>query len=257
MNTIQPMKPIITFWVAVAALCGGIANAQVTTSSGDFRIDIDIYEDENKAPINVKTIFTDGKYIEIDDDRHRITVMDTGTGNITILDSERKSRVSMEMSAIENQLNGVLQKLTEEERRKFSSNGEPTLEGDLIVMGNDRMRYKFKPITPSNPNVAVSYGDFANWSVRVNALFNRTPPFLLLRMQLNQLLVDQRQLPAELRRITVLAPPSAELPNGKTKEVVARMFLNEKLSSEDKTRVASVYKSMHEYSKASVNEFFR
>jgi len=159
------------------------------------------------------------------------------------------------MSALESQFNSVLQKLTEDERRKFSSNGEPALEGDLIVIGNERMLYKFRTIVPSNPDIAKSYGDFANWSVRINALFNHTPPFL--RMQLNQMLIDQRQLPSELRRVTVLTPPSAELPQGKTKEVVARMFLNEKLSSDDRARVATVLKSINEYVKTSDKAFFR
>jgi len=249
------IRSIFAFWILSASICGGVACGQIPPSTAEFRIDIDIYEDEKKQPVKIKTIFTNGKYIELDDDRHRITVVDPGLGNITILDSALKSRVSLEMSALESQFNSVLQKLTEDERRKFSSNGEPALEGDLIVIGNERMLYKFRTIVPSNPDIAKSYGDFANWSVRINALFNHTPPFL--RMQLNQMLIDQRQLPSELRRVTVLTPPSAELPQGKTKEVVARMFLNEKLSSDDRARVATVLKSINEYVKTSDKAFFR
>ncbi len=246
----------LVVWGLTCFLLAGGLHGQTIQNSTDFRIDIDIYEDgESKPPINIKTIFVEGKCIELDDERHRVTVVDPGLGNITILDSAQKSRVSLEMNAIESRFNGVLQKMTEDERRKFASNGGPTLVGELIVLGNDRLLYKFLPMTPENPNIAVRYGDFANWSVRINALFNRTPP--VLRMQLNQILIDQRQLPSELRRITVLTPPSADQPHGKTKEIVARMFLNEKLSSDDRTRVASVLKSMNEYTKLSDKEFFR
>ncbi len=252
----DPIKSTLVAWILACAILSGISHAQTNQNSADFRIDIDIYEDgETKPPINIKTIFIEGKYIELDDDRHRITVVDPGLGNITILDSAQRSKVNLEMNALESRFNGALQKMTEDERRKFASNGGPTLVGDLIVLGNDRLLYKFLPTTPEDPNIAIRYGDFANWSVRINALFNRTPP--ILRMQLNQILIDQRQLPSELRRITVLTPPTADQPLGKTKEIIARMFLNEKLSSDDRTRVASVLKSMNEYTKMSDKEFFQ
>ncbi len=237
--------------VGVPLTC--LSQGQAIPNPAEFRIDIDIYNDEKKPPVNIKTIFTDGKYIELNDEGHRVTIVDPGIGNITILDTLQRSRVSFEMTALENQLNNVLQKMTEEERRKFSSNREPTLDGDLIVLGNDRMVYKFRPMTPNNPNIAISYGDFANWSVRINALFLEAAP--ILRMELNQLLIDQRQLPLELRRVKV-TPPSNSMPQGKTEEIVARMFLNEKLSQEDKSRVASVLKSMNEYTKTTDKEFF-
>ena len=219
--------------------------------AASFRIDIDIYKDEQKPPISsVQTIFADGKYIEVDDDRKRVTVVDPGKGFITILDSQNKSRVELNMADLERQLNSVLQNMSDEQRRGLSSEGEPTIEvGNLVVIGNERLRYKFRPITPANPDIATSYGDFANWSVRINALFNKTPPFI--RMQLNQLLIDQRQLPSELRRVTVVDP------QGKTEEIVARLILKESLSPSDRTRVASVMKSMNEYKWTSEKEFFR
>lgn len=222
----------------------------------DFRIDIDIYKDEQKPPISsVQTIFADGKYIEVDDDRKRVTVVDPGKGFITILDSQNKSRVEVNMADLERQLNAALQNMSDEQLRGLSSDREPMIEGDnLFVIGNERLRYKFRPITPANPMIATSYGDFANWSVRINALFNKTPPFI--RMELNQLLIDQRQLPSELRRVTVV-PPNEKEPQGKTEEIVARLILKESLSTSDRTRVASVMKSMNEYKWTSEKEFFR
>lgn len=234
----------------------GISFGQTTSHSPDFRIDIDIYEDEQKPPIsNVQTIFADGKYIEVDDKRNRITVVDPGKGFITILDSQNKSRVELNMAELDRQLNSVLQNMSDEQRRGHSSDGGATVEVDnLIVIGNERLRYKFRPITPANPTMATSYGDFANWSVRINARFNKTPPFI--RLELNQLLIDQRQLPAELRRLTVI-PPNDKEPLGKTEEIVARLILKESLSTSDRTRVASVMKSMNEYKWTSEKEFFR
>jgi len=224
-------------------------------AKSDFRIDVDIYEDERNKPVNsTQTIFTSGQYIEIDESGDRITVIEPTIGRITILDPKRKSMVHLEMNYIETQLNRVFSEMSAEDKSKFTAEGEPRMENDSsISLGNKRLRYRFKTTTPSNPMIATSYGDFANWSVRVNALFNKTPPFL--RMQLNQLLIDQRQLPAELRRVTVV--PGKTESTDQTKEIVALLRCKESLSDDDRTRIASVYKSMAEFKLTSDKEFFR
>ena len=233
----------------------GVAAGQSEPDRNDFRIDVDIYEDEKKPPVSsVQTIFSAGQYIELDDAKGRITVVDPGHGLITILDSKRKSFVRLEMADMERQLNQVRSEMTPDQLRKFSSDGEPVHEGDNYVsIGNEWFRYKFRPVTPANPSMATSYGDFANWSARVNARYYNAPPFI--RLQLNQMLMDQRQLPAELRRLTV-APSKTETP-AKKDEIVARMIVKESLSENDRTRVASVMKSMDEYRKTTDKEFFR
>lgn len=233
----------------------GVAAGQSAPDMNDFRIDIDIYEDEKKPPVSsVQTIFSAGQYIELDDVNGRITVVDPSQGQITILDSKRKSFVRLEMADMERQLNRVRSGMTPDQLRKFSSDDDPVIEGDNYVsFGNEWFRYTFRPVTPANPNMATSYGDFANWSARINARYYNAPPFI--RMQLNQMLMDQRQLPAELRRLTVV-PSKAETP-AKKEEIVARMIVKESLSESDRTRVASVMKSMDEYKKISDKEFFR
>lgn len=233
----------------------GVAAGQSEPDMNDFRIDIDIYDDEKKPPVSsVQTIFRAGQYIELDDAEGRITVVDPGLGQITILDSKRKSFVRLEMADIEMQLNRVRSEMTPDQLRKFSSDGDPVIEsGNYVSIGNDWFRYKFRPVTPLNPNMATSYGDFANWSARVNARYHNAPPFI--RMQLNQMLIDQRQLPAELRRLTVV-PSKSDTP-GKKAEIVARLIVKESLSENDRTRVASVMKSIDEYKKTTDKEFFR
>ena len=248
-------KPPLGVVIFQFLLMVGVAAGQSAPDKNDFRIDIDIYEDEKKPPVNsVQTIFSSGQYIELDDARGRITVVDPGQGQITILDSKRKSYVRLEMADMERQLNQVRSEMTPDQLRKFSSDGEPVIEGDNYVsVGNEWFRYKFRPVTPANPSMATSYGDFANWSARVNARYYNAPPFI--RLQLNQMLMDQRQLPAELRRLTVV-PNKSETP-AKKEEIVARMIVKESLSENDRSRVASVMKSMDEYKKTTDKEFFR
>ncbi len=245
----------LTVIVLQFVLIVGIAVGQSERDMNAFRIDIDIYEDEGKPPVScVQTIFCEGQYIELDDAKGRITVVDPGLGQITILDSIRKSFVRLEMADIERQLNQVRSEMTSDQLRKFLSDGDPVIEVDNYVsVGNEWFRYKFRSVTPANPSMAISYGDFANWSARVNARYYNAPPFI--RMQLNHMLMDQRQLPAELRRLTVV-PSKNEAP-AKKEEVIARMIIKESLSESDRTRVASVMKSMDEYKKTTDKEFFR
>ena len=234
----------------------GIVYGQEVPETADFRIDSDIYDDERKPPLySIQTIFCAGLYIELDDKSGRVTVVDPGKSRVTILDSKQKALVHLEMHSIENQLNLVLAEMTPAQQKKFMWNGTPAIGDDnFITVGNEWFRYKFRPVTPANPNIAISYGDFANWTARVNALYYKAPQFI--RMELNQLLIDQRQLPAELRRYTVI-PPSPKEPNGKTEEIIARLILKDSLSNNDRTRVASVLKSMAEFKPTTEKEFFR
>jgi len=234
----------------------GIAQTQTRSASSEFRIKIDIYENESKPPINsIETIFIGGQYMELDDNRGRVTVVDPGKGRVSILNSEAKTMVHLEMAVLEKQVNSILSEMTTEQRRKFSSTGEPTADAaGFVSLGNANLSYKFKTFTPADPNIAVSYGDFANWSARVNARYYKVPPFI--RMELNQLLMDQRQLPEELHRLTVIVPPNQADPVGKTEEIIARLFLTEPLTNNDRSRVANVLKSMTEFKINTEKEFF-
>ena len=135
----------------------GIAAGQTTTETAEFRIDIDIYSDVSKPPIKqTQTLFASGKYIELEDDTNRVTVIDPKNSRITILDSNKKTLVHLEMPALESRLSGALAKLTEEQRRWFSSDGEPSLGTDNFVdFGNERLRYRFRTVTPVNSEIAT------------------------------------------------------------------------------------------------------
>ena len=69
------------------------------------------------------------------------------------------------------------------------------------------------------------------------------------------MLMDQRQLPAELRRLTVV-PSKTDTP-GKKEEIVARLLVIESLSENDRTRVGSALKSTAEYKQTTDQEFLR
>ena len=132
----------------------GIAYGQKTPEVTDFRIDSDIYDDERKPPLySIQTIFCAGQYIELDDKNGRVTVVDPGKGRVTILDSKQKALVHLEMQALENQLNHVLEGLTPAQQKKFMWNGTPAVgvgwrdgaklvSKPLIAYGNKIVSFK-------------------------------------------------------------------------------------------------------------------
>lgn len=214
----------------------------------EFQIRIDIYIDDTKPPISsVQTIFSDGLTIELDDFTGRHTVVDSAKGRITLLDERKRSLVHLDMQVIETQLEKALAMLTPQQQAAFDIQGLPEREADnFISISNKSIRYTFQP-TAAKKEIATSYGEFSDWVTRINGLYRHVPP--QLRLQLNKMLVDQSQLPTELRRTIV--------GGNKPEVVIARLNLTESLSDLDRSRIAKILTSMQEFKPTSENEFFK
>jgi hypothetical protein len=227
---------------------------EMASKNLDFQIRIDLYSDESKPPINsLQTIFTNGLSIEFNDQQGRYTIVDAVKGRVTLLDKERKILLHMEMQSIETQLDRAVQLMSPEQQSAFSCDGPPVQEADnTFSIGNAFIRYRFTPIEVK-PEIATRYGEFTDWVSRIYALQGpKMPP--QIRLELNQLLVANSQLPSVLRR-TIQYGPNAE--NKKSEEIVARLNVTESLSDSDRSRVAGVYKWMQEFKPASESGFFQ
>lgn len=223
-------------------------NVNNTLPVKDFHIRVDIYSDDTKPPISsVQTIFSDGLTIELDDFAGRHTVIDPAKGRITLLDEKKRSLVHLDMQVIETQLEKALGLLTPQQQAAFAIQGLPEREADnFISISNKSIRYTFQP-TAAKKEIAASYGEFSDWVTRINGLYRHVPP--QLRLQLNKMLVDQSQLPTELRR-TIVGSNTPET-------VIARLNLTESLSDLDRSRIAKILTSMQEFKPTSENEFFK
>ena len=215
----------------------------------EFRIRTDIYTDQTKPPAtSIQTMFTNGQYIEWDEEGGRCTVFDPSKSRITLMDVNKKQLVHLEMQVVENKLNEALKQLDNNATMLFTSDGETKAEPQgYFSIGNQWQRYYFKPLaTPQN--IAASYGDYANWSVRINALYPpRLPP--QMRLQLNELLIGQSQIPEETRRVRTK--------DGVVQEVTAKLILTQNLAANDRSRVATIYKWMQEFKPTTDDAFFK
>ena len=138
----------------------------------------------------------------------------------------------MEMATLESKLSSLKTQMTPEQMKAWASSEVPTDSGNgYEFIQSENLKYQFKTSTPRNEEFAIAYSEFADWSVRVNAIY---PPYKppLLRMQLNQYLGEQRKLPIEVR-LTDLRSKNAT-------PVVARVLVQEMLSRQDHERIRNL-----------------
>ncbi len=231
-------------------LLGNIALAQSTQS---FRIDTDIYDDRTAKPTaTIKTLFHDGKYIEVDDATHQALIFEPAANKIIVIDPARNIRTQLDMRSIESRLTIAEAKMDPRKRIEFSSQIPPRLDNQgFLVLSNAHIQYRYKPQSPANREIANSYADYADWRVRYNALYPpnfRQPP--QLRMQVNQLLIDEGLMPQEIRR-SILG--GKESPN----EIVAVLLIKESLGEEDRQLLQRIESWLHKSNLVDDEEFYK
>jgi len=207
------------------ALGQGQAEAQI-----EFRIDTDIYSDETKPPIHTtQTMFLANRTIEWDDTHRRLLVVDYQDRSITLADLSAQKKCRIEMREVEDRFINLRSQMTSQEIAIWTSPVSPRpFEGGLYELACERSVYRFTTKSPGVEKMAVEYGDFADWSVKIHAV---NPPYKppLLRMQLNAFLRDQRELPAEIRL--------TDTRTGGSKPIVARLIVQDQLTRQDSDRV--------------------
>jgi hypothetical protein len=208
----------------------GFGQSPIDTREVEFRIDTDVYLDESKPPVtSTKTMFLQDRCMEWDDTNQRLMIIDFGTQRIELADFKSKRTCTVDMAEIESKLDALKAQMTSEQLQMWSSPNPPDAdaEGNGSIQST-RIKYQFKSTSPRVPAMSGAYSDFANWSVRLSAIY---PPFKppLLRLQLNEYLAEAQRLPVEIR-LWDLRSKSAE-------PVVARMLVQEGLTRQDKARI--------------------
>ncbi len=185
-----------------------------------FRIDVDIYAEETKPPVaQFRTLFTDSKSIEIDARGGRVTVLDYTDGTINSLDVSSRTMTSLEMTTIDKMLSEVLA------QTRGSGNLVPARRnGNLLTISDAAVEYRVDVEKQDIPLMAVRYAEFADATTKLNAIF---PPYRppQLRLELNAVLRDARELPVVTRRITKA--------NSGHEEIVARILIKTELDEGD------------------------
>ena len=196
----------------------------------EFRIDTDIYSDEHKPPIHTtQTMFLDSRTIEWDDTNRRLILVDYQDQSVTLADLAAQKKCRISMGELDERLSKLRSQLTTQETATWTSLASAQLSEDgFYELASERSAYRFKTKSPRFEQMAIGYANFADWSVKINAV---NPPYKppLLRLQLNQFLRDHRILPVEIRL--------SDTRSAAHKPIVARLIVQDQLTAQDLDRI--------------------
>ena len=231
------------------AVSQDLSKRSQTKSASSFRVDSDIYSDVKKPPIkHTLTLFSDSVYYDFEDgDSGRITVIDAGRNRILLLDRQRKvkSFVSPEevQLTIANARSQADAKLSAATLKDFQN----LPDGETVaVVSNDSIEYRSTLASPTTPEMAAQYAEFANWSARLNSIYAPMPPYL--RLDLNELIASRKMMPKEITRITRKGLRQNQL--------ISRLRVIDRLSEDDRSKMARVGAMMAEFREISVDEYW-
>ncbi|MCU0715944.1 MAG: hypothetical protein MUD03_07445 [Pirellula sp.] len=207
-----------------------------------FRLDVDIYSDETKPPVaQFKTLFTEQLSIEWNSEQGKVTILDSQSQMLTLLNTNERKMTEIELSSLDSMLTELLA------RTKQAEIQESRPDSNSIVVADIAAQYRVKTSKPTLEIMAVRYADFADAATKIAAVF---PPYKppQLRLKLNQLLLDERLLPMELRLATRT--------NSGTHELTARMLKKDSLSEEDRKELQMIQGWKNQFTFVRATEFF-
>lgn len=244
------MNPIQLVWLlGCVAICVLIAAVPPTAGAQEFRIDTELFENQEKQPyLQSLTIFTNGAAGPIYDFRltepHEVTVFDPLRGRFTLLDESRRVKATLatqELFDVTLELNKHLER---EKNPLLSFCAAPHFEiteKTLDQNGQSQVELKLtgKPLSYlavgqrlPRPEAARAYRHYADWCARLNATrAGNLPPGA--RLALNQALAVRELLPLDITRTI---PASGPL--GKKQELRSEHRVNWSLSGEDQKKIA-------------------
>lgn len=217
----------------------------INATENAFRIDTDIYLDESKPPINTtQTVFLENRVIEWDDSNQRLLIVDYQDQSIQVADLKAQRKCKIKLGELKSRLEELREQMTQEQVSMWTSPGPAVMSEDgILTLRCQRASYQFRTVVPFAPSMASNYAEFADWSVRLHAVY---PPYKppLLRMQLNEHLRAKQELPSEIRlsdrRLSdprISDPKSVENKQAVAKPVVARLIVQNSLNRQDHERI--------------------
>lgn len=233
-------------WVTLM-IANGSAAAQ------EFRVESEIFNGSDKAPVSENlTIFSDGIVYDFRLSEPKETVIhDSFRGKFVLLKPDRKIKVNMEQSQVNNALEQLRQSPVFKKRAPYLVNPEFAFQQDKesgwMELSSKNITYKVKGKEPKVANGFRAYIDFANWYVKLNALDPRKmPPFA--RLQMNRVLSTQNIIPSDVE--LTIRPENAKPIKARSKHYVIWQ-----LSQTDRRRIDTAKKQWVEFKEVSLQEF--
>ena len=215
-----------------------------------FRIDTDVYRDDTKAPIKrTLTLFSEGVYYDFEEaETGLVTVIDPKRNRIVLLNRLLQVKATLDTKQLQLMVSSARVQADAKIATITNSSFEKLPNGnDIAIVRNDFMEYRATTHQPLQPDMAQQYADFADWSARLNAIYQpKLPPYL--RIELNRLIGQQNLLPSEIKRVTHQ--------RGSQLELTARLIPIWRLSEDDLSKVNKCGSMLASFNEISVDEYW-
>jgi hypothetical protein len=232
MSTAWMLKVILTGWIMLASTT---AWAQVVRPA--FRIETDLYFEDAKQPTKQNlTLFYEGVFYDFARDmQDSITVIDPNGKRIILLDRKRNVQARIAMDEILAMENEAQKQLVDSELSTLIPKPELTKfdpASATLTIASPTLEYQAKCERPNNPDIAIQYAAFADWSSRLNAFYSDRPIPPFARLVLNREVANRGLIPGEIRRISSS--------RGKKNVVTSKLLSNWTISKDDEMRITKV-----------------
>ncbi len=220
----------------------------------DFRIDTDIFVDDEKEPVfETLTIFTNGLvYDFLLTGVKEITLLDRDRDRLVLMDPERKIKTELTMETIIQFVAQMKSQMNEQQRKDvLSDTAEAVTDEDgWLKLGNERVIYRAECIKPKEKSTALEYQEFADWYARLNTMRGNLPPFL--RIRLNSEIAKLGLIPKTVERTIT----DKKLLSKKTHTVRSRHLANWRLSNTDRKMLDRADTYLTSFPTVSFREYF-
>jgi hypothetical protein len=226
-----------------------------------FRLDTDVYTDLKQPPFHHSlTIFSDGVYYDFeepmgsDSSSEKITMIDPTRSRILLLDRVRQIKLVLSTDDIRTTIaNARVQtdaKFATVQRKTWEDSQSQDKSTRTLTVASEVIEYQVTTKASPHPYMIRQYIEFANWSARLNSLHSYFPPYV--RIELNEAIASENLLPDKLVRV---------LRKENRKDAIASKLISthrflDRISDEDRARVARVGQMITEFKEVSSQQFF-
>ena len=239
----------------LSLLCVGFIATGVSAEEKEFRCDSEVFVGAEKKPVQSSlTIFANPMvYDFLQGTTEEVTVYDFGRGQITLLNPQRKQRVTV---ATDDLLRvSAAYKTMKAETDLFAFCMQPAFDeefaNDTLTLTSKYLTYHTSCSKPKQPGADKVYREFADWSSRLNAFRpGNLPPFA--RLEMNKSLAARDRLPIKIDRTTTLTH------GVRTRQETIRSehIFSWTLSVEDRRRIERAGSYMADFAPVSVESYF-
>ncbi len=226
----------------------------VTAQAEDFRIDTEIFLDDQKEPVfETLTIFHRGVvYDFLRTGVEEVTLFDRERQRLVLMDTRRQVKTVLPMDSIISSMAELKVQLSSE-HGKFLLGESAELGEDeqgWIKLANERITYRAKCIPPDDKTAALEYQEFADWYARLNAMRpHNLPPFL--RIKLNSEIAKKGLMPKTVERTIA----ENRMLSSKQQVVRSEHLANWRLSHSDRRLIDRANAALANFREVSFREY--